>query len=60
MDIHGPVGPTRSLKEFAVHIGIVTIGILIALGLEGIRMAINARRLRRSECGSWWSFAEWA
>jgi hypothetical protein len=47
MDIHGPVGPTRSFKDFAVHIGIVTIGILIALGLEGIREAVVVHRAVR-------------
>jgi hypothetical protein len=47
MDIHGPAGPTRSLKDFAVHIGIVTIGILIALSLEGIRETIYVHRAVR-------------
>ena len=37
MDIHAPLGKIKSLKEFATHILIVTIGILIALGLEGLR-----------------------
>jgi hypothetical protein len=37
MEIHAPDGPTHSFKDFAIHIGIVTIGILIALGLEGAR-----------------------
>ena len=37
MEIHAPIGPTHSFKDFAVHILIVTIGILIALGLEGAR-----------------------
>lgn len=37
MDIHPPMGRVESLKEFLTHILIVTIGILIALGLEGIR-----------------------
>jgi hypothetical protein len=37
MDIHAPMGKIKSLKEIAPHILIVTIGILIALGLEGIR-----------------------
>jgi hypothetical protein len=37
MEIHAPIGKVESLKEFATHILIVTIGILIALGLEGIR-----------------------
>jgi hypothetical protein len=45
MDIHGPEGPTHSFKDFAIHILIVTIGILIALGLEGIRESIHERRL---------------
>lgn len=34
MDLHPPGGPVRSLKDFLVHIGVVTLGILIALGLE--------------------------
>jgi len=37
MEIHAPMGKVESLKEFATHILIVTIGILIAFGLEGIR-----------------------
>jgi len=34
MDLHPPGGPVKSLKDFLVHLGIVTLGILIALGLE--------------------------
>jgi hypothetical protein len=37
MEIHAPSGPTQSFKDFAIHILIVTIGILIAFGLEGVR-----------------------
>ncbi len=37
IDVHPPEGPTHSLKDFAIHILAVTIGILIALGLEGVR-----------------------
>ncbi len=37
MEIHAPMGKVKSLKEFATHILIVTIGILIAFGLEGAR-----------------------
>lgn len=37
MDIHAPIGKIKSLKEFATHILIVTIGILIAFSLEGAR-----------------------
>jgi len=37
MDIHAPMGRVESFKEIAKHVLIVTIGILIALGLEGLR-----------------------
>jgi hypothetical protein len=37
MEIHVPHGPVDSIKEILMHIFIVTVGILIALGLEGIR-----------------------
>ena len=36
MDIHPPEQPIMSLREFFVHLGTVTIGILIALSLEGL------------------------
>jgi hypothetical protein len=36
MDLHPPGGPVRSVKDFLVHLGIVTLGILIALGLEQV------------------------
>jgi hypothetical protein len=41
MEIHAPHKPVESVKEFFLHIGIVTIGILIALGLE---QAVEAYR----------------
>jgi hypothetical protein len=47
MDIHAPEGPTNSFKDFLIHIIIVTIGILIALGLEGIRETIHEHRVVR-------------
>lgn len=47
MDIHAPEGPTHSFKDFAIHIVIVTIGILIALGLEGIRETIHDHHIVR-------------
>jgi predicted RNA-binding Zn ribbon-like protein len=34
MEFHLPEGPIRSLKDFLTHLSIVTLGILIALGLE--------------------------
>jgi hypothetical protein len=45
MDIHPAEGPTRSFKDFAIHILIVTIGILIALGLEGVRETVHEHNL---------------
>ena len=47
MEIHGPEGPTNSFKDFAIHIVIVTIGILIALGLEGVRETIYTHHVVR-------------
>jgi len=34
MEIHPPTHPILSVREFLVHLSMVTIGILIALGLE--------------------------
>ncbi len=36
MDIEGPDSPIRSIRDFATHIATVTIGILIALGLDAL------------------------
>jgi hypothetical protein len=36
MDIHPPEHPIRSLRDFLVQIFTVTVGIIIALGLEGL------------------------
>jgi hypothetical protein len=36
MDLHPPDQPIRSLKDFALHLCVVTVGILIALGLEQV------------------------
>jgi hypothetical protein len=40
MDLHPPGGPVRSVKDFFVHIGVVILGILIALGLEQLVEAL--------------------
>ena len=45
MDIHAPERPIHSLKDFAIHISIVTVGILIALGLDGLREHFREHRL---------------
>ena len=47
MEIHAPESPVNSFKDFLVHISIVTVGILIALGLEGIRETIHNHHLVR-------------
>jgi hypothetical protein len=36
MDIHPPMKPVETLKEFGMHLFIVTLGIVIALSLEGL------------------------
>ena len=47
MDLHAPEGPVRSVRDFLVHIVIVTIGILIALGLEQLVEAYHRAHLAR-------------
>jgi hypothetical protein len=47
MDIHAPERPIHSLKDFGIHIAVVTVGILIALGLEGLRETVFERHLVR-------------
>lgn len=34
MEIHPPTRPVESVKDFLIHLSMITIGILIALGLE--------------------------
>ncbi len=47
MEIHGPDKAVHSWKDFGIHIAIVTIGILIALSLEGVRETVHEHRLVR-------------
>lgn len=47
MDIHPVHGPVNSLREFFVHLAIITIGILIALSLEGLVEWAHHRQLVR-------------
>jgi hypothetical protein len=47
MDLHPPGGPVRSVKDFFVHIGVVTLGILIALGLEQLVEAQHRANLAK-------------
>ncbi len=47
MEIHAPHERVHSFKDFAVHISIVTIGILIALSLEGLRELVRDHKVVR-------------
>jgi hypothetical protein len=52
MELHAPGGPVRSLKDFLVHIGVVTLGILIALGLEQLVEAHHRSQLAKTAVAS--------
>lgn len=45
MDIHAPMEPIHSWRDIALHLGIITIGLLIALSLEGLVEHIHHRHL---------------
>jgi hypothetical protein len=45
MELHVPHGSIRSMKDFLVHIGIVTVGVIIALGLSQIVEAYHRSRM---------------
>ena len=45
MDIEPPHGPVETWRDFFVHLVIITLGLLIALALEGIVGYIHERRL---------------
>jgi hypothetical protein len=47
LDIHAPEKLILNLKDFAVHIAVVTVGILMALGFEGVREVMHDRHLVR-------------
>ena len=47
MDIHAPEHPIHTWREFAIHIAVVTVGILIAIGLEGVRESFATHHLLR-------------
>ncbi|HEV2619545.1 MAG TPA: hypothetical protein VGU23_06345 [Acidobacteriaceae bacterium] len=47
MEMHPLASAPHSIKELLIHIGIVTVGILIALSLEGIRETIHDHHLVR-------------
>ncbi len=45
IELHTPQGAIRTAKEFANHIATVTIGILIALALDGLVQSLRNQRL---------------
>ena len=45
MEIHAPHKPILTITEALVHLAIVTVGILIALSLEGARQWHEHRNL---------------
>ncbi len=45
MDIEPPHGPVETWRDFFVHLVIITLGLLIALALEGIVGYIHERHL---------------
>jgi hypothetical protein len=47
MEIHAPHGSVGSVREFLVHLAIITIGVLIALSLEGCTEWVHHRSLVR-------------
>ena len=47
MEIHAPDRPVHGWRDFVLHIAIVTIGILIALGLDGLREHFHDQHLVR-------------
>ncbi|MDQ6704949.1 MAG: hypothetical protein M3Z85_03165 [Acidobacteriota bacterium] len=47
MDVHGVESPIHSWKDFLLHLATITIGILIALSLEGILEWSHHRSLVR-------------
>jgi hypothetical protein len=50
MDVHPPHGSIHTWWDFFVHLTIITLGLLIALGLEGIvEWAHNRHLLHRAE-----------
>jgi hypothetical protein len=45
MEVHAPEARIHSLRDFFVHLLMITMGILIALGLDGIREVVHDHRL---------------
>lgn len=46
LEVHPPHAPTRSWKEFLVHIAAIAVGLLLAIGLEQAVEAVHHSRQR--------------
>jgi hypothetical protein len=45
VEIHPPSGSIHSFKEFLIHLSMVVLGILIALGIEQVREHFHEKHL---------------
>lgn len=45
MEIHTPDSPVHSFRDFVVHLVMISLGVLIALGAEGVVQALHHRHL---------------
>ncbi len=45
MEIHTPDSPVHSIRDFVVHLVMISLGVLIALGAEGVVQALHHRHL---------------
>src|SRR3954468_15149129 len=48
MEIHKPKGPVHGWREFAKEVGIIVLGVLIALGAEQTVEALHHREIVRA------------
>jgi len=48
MDVHPPHAPLHTWKDFWIHLGTITIGLLIAIGLEQSVEALHHLHQRRA------------
>ena len=46
LDVHPPLSPTHTWKDFFIHIATISIGLLIAMGLEQTVEAVHRHRER--------------
>lgn len=47
LDVHAPEHPISGTREFFIHLFTITVGLLIALGLENAAESIHHRHQRR-------------